>query len=234
MRLRHENMRRKSIIVISILISLSLAGIGRSLWIYDGGTVSGERVVVSRVYDGDTIVVGRGWNRTTIRLIGVDTPETVRPDHPEEFFGPEASAFTRAALESRRVKLELEPNRPGGAIDHYGRTLAYVITDDGKNFNQELIRLGYGRAYTRYPFKYQREFKAAERAARDAGLGIWSLRKKSGDAERNRQGPIIGNTRSRIYHLPGQFGYHKVSPKNRVYFTTAEEAEKARFRKAKN
>ena len=192
-------------------------------------------VVVSTVFDGDTIVVVLSGREVTIRLIGVDTPETGRPDTPVQFYGPEASEFTRRALLGKQVRLEFEaPGRPGGATDKYGRTLAYVLTGEGTNFNLELVRLGYGRAYTKYPFQYQRAFEKAERAARKAGLGMWDKNKRAAWSDPARRGTVIGNVRSRIYHLPGQDGYDRVREKNRIYFPTEEEAQKAGFRKARN
>lgn len=217
---------------ITALLSMLLLAGGHSWWTISGGDIREGRVIVSKVYDGDTVVVGRGWRKTTVRLIGVDTPEISHPDRPVEFYGPEAADFARQRLEGRWVQLELEPGRPGGDTDRYGRTLAYVITEDGKNFNLELVRLGYGRAYTKFPFKYQREFKTAEMQARAEGLGIWSRTKKETWSDPDKQGKIIGNIRSRIYHLPGQYGYDKVSEKNRIYFDTEEDARKAGFRKA--
>ena len=219
---------------ISALIITAILGIGQLFWVHIGGDVKSERVIVTKVYDGDTIVAGRGWKKTTIRLIGVDTPETVHPEKPVQFFGPEASDFTKRSLEGKWIRLELEPDRPGGVKDHYNRTLAYVITEEGKNFNLELVRLGYGRAYTRFSFKYMSEFKQAEAAARKAGLGIWAKAKTAGTENPAKQEKIIGNVKSRIYHLPGRPGYARVSEKNRQYFKTEEEAVKAGYRKARN
>jgi micrococcal nuclease len=220
---------------ISALIVVLFIAAGQTLWTQSGGEIRGERIIVSKVYDGDTIVVGRGWKQTTIRLIGVDTPETVHPDKPVQFYGLEASDFAKRSLLGKWVRLEFDaPNRPGGSIDHYGRTLAYVITEDGGNFDLELVRLGYGRAYTRFPFKYMNEFKAAEHAARAQGRGMWSQEKKAAGSNPETRGKIIGNIRSHIYHLHGQHGYDKVLEKNRVYFSTEEEALKAGYRKARN
>ena len=190
---------------------------------------------VSAVFDGDTIVVVLGGREVTIRLIGVDTPETGRPDTPVQFYGPEASDFTARTLLGKQVWLEYEaPGRPGGATDTYGRTLAYIITGDGTNFNLELVRLGYGRAYTKYPFHYQRAFEKAEKAARKAGVGMWDKDKRAAWSDPVRRGTVIGNIRSRIYHLPGQDGYDRVREKNRIYFRNEEEAQKAGYRKARN
>ena len=123
--------------------------------------------VVERVVDGDTIVV-RGVGR--VRLIGVDTPETVAPGRPVEFFGREASAFTKRLLEGRSVRLEYDRER----TDRYGRTLAYVHLADGTFANAEIIRRGYGHAYTRFPFRYLDRFRQLEREARSVGRGLWN------------------------------------------------------------
>jgi micrococcal nuclease len=216
------------------LILASTAVLGQTFWSCTSGDARSEDVVVTTVYDGDTLVVSLGGHETTIRLIGVDAPETSRPDTPVQFYGPEATDFTRASLEGKRVRLEFEPpDRAGGSIDRYGRSLAYVITGDGRNFNLELVRLGYGRAYTRYPFRYMKEFLAAEESARAAGLGMWAKDKKAAWSSPEKRGRIIGNIRSHIYHLQGQYGYETVAEKNKIYFRTEEEAEKAGYRKAK-
>ena len=194
-----------------------------------------ERVLVTDVIDGDTIKVVRGRRQETVRLIGVDTPETGRPDTPVQFHGPEAALFTRRSLIGKRVRLEFEPpDRPGGSADKYHRTLAYVFTDEGLNFNLELVRLGHGRTYTKYPFRYQREFAEAEQDARAADLGLWNKTKRTEWSDAVRRGNIIGNVRTDIYHLPGQRYYHAIGEKNRIYFQTEEEARKAGFRRAKN
>ena len=104
-----------------------------------------------------------------MRLIGVDTPESVDPRRPVEFFGKEASAFTKRLVEGKRVRLEYDWER----ADRYGRTLAYVHLPDGTFVNAEIILQGYGHAYTRFPFKYLDRFRQFEREARQAGRGLW-------------------------------------------------------------
>ena len=193
------------------------------------------RVLVTDVVDGDTINVLRGRRQETVRLIGVDTPETGRPDTPVQYYGPEAALFTRRALLEKRVRLEFEvPGRPGGATDKYDRTLAYAFTDDGKNFNLEIIRQGFGRAYTKYPFRYQAAFVKAEQAARKAGRGMWNKEHRAVWSDPARRGKVIGNIRTEIYHVPGQRFYDSIGEKNRIYFRTEREAQDAGFRKARN
>ena len=131
---------------------------------------------VARVVDGDTLVVAPNPNPASsegdrIRLIGVDTPETVHPNRSVERFGKEASEFTRRLVEGRRVRLVFDPAE---RQDRYGRTLAYVYLEDGIFLNAEIIRQGYGFAYTRFPFAHLEEFRALEREARDARRGLWA------------------------------------------------------------
>lgn len=72
-------------------------------------------------------------------------------------------------VEGKRVRLEYDWERR----DKYGRTLAYVYLEDGTFLNAEIIRQGYGFAYTRFPFKYLEEFRNLETEAREAGRGLW-------------------------------------------------------------
>lgn len=129
----------------------------------------GNTFKCTRVVDGDTIVVDYHGKLEKVRLIGVDTPETVHPNKPVEYFGKEASNFTRTLVEGKNVNLEFDWQRR----DKYGRLLAYVYLQDGTLLNKKIIEDGYGHAYTRFPFKYLDDFKEAERRAREAGQGLW-------------------------------------------------------------
>ena len=109
-----------------------------------------------------------------MRLIGVDTPETKHPSKPVQYFGKEASAFTRRMVERKRVRLEFDQaNAARGHKDRYGRTLAYVFLEDGTLLNAEIIKQGYGHAYTQFPFSHLEEFRQLEREAREQGRGLW-------------------------------------------------------------
>ena len=103
---------------------------------------------VERVIDGDTIQVRFEGNSYTVRLMGVDAPETKHPTKAVQYFGREASAFTKAHLEGKTVALARD--RTGDTVDRYGRVLRYVLLD-GDNFNARLIREGYAHAYRRFP-----------------------------------------------------------------------------------
>jgi micrococcal nuclease len=133
------------------------------------------RAKVTRHVDGDTVHVTlenppAGFNRVEkIRMIGVDTPETVYPGRDVEYFGREASGFTKRELLGKDVYLALDWD----TRDKYGRLLAYIYTDGGECHNAELIRQGYAHAYTRFPFQFLEEFRNLERQARTAGAGLW-------------------------------------------------------------
>jgi micrococcal nuclease len=146
----------------------------------------GATALVRRAVDGDTLLLA---DHTRIRLLGVDTPETVRPDAPVEPWGPEAHEFTRAHVEGRTVRLEFDKERR----DKYDRVLAYVYLGDWF-LNEELIRVGMGRAITNHPYSeaMKRRFRAAEREAQEKRLGIWSdgvpVRGRHNGAVRTRSG----------------------------------------------
>jgi micrococcal nuclease len=130
--------------------------------------------VVAHV-DGDTVRVRianppQGLEAVeTIRMIGVDTPETVHPRREVEFFGKEASEFTRGRLLGKAVLLAFDWD----LRDRYGRLLAYIYTPGGTCHNAALIREGYGHAYTSFSFQFMDEFRALEQQARQEKRGLW-------------------------------------------------------------
>jgi micrococcal nuclease len=126
---------------------------------------------VARVVDGDTIVIVLNGEKERVRLIGANTPETVKPDWPIEPWGPEASQFTKKFLAQGKVRLEFDGQRR----DKYDRMLAYVWVDD-RMLNEELIRAGLARAEMQYHYSKEMKsrFRRAESEARAAQRGIWS------------------------------------------------------------
>ncbi|MBV9159434.1 MAG: thermonuclease family protein [Candidatus Kaiserbacteria bacterium] len=133
---------------------------------------------VVKVVDGDTIDVSKDGKTVRIRLIGLDTPEVVDPRKPVQCFGKEASAEMKKLISSQSVRLEYDASQ--GRLDKYGRTLAYVYAPlnsnpEGLLVNKYMIAEGYGHEYTyAIPYKYQKDFKAAETAAREAQKGLWA------------------------------------------------------------
>jgi micrococcal nuclease len=129
---------------------------------------------VSRVVDGDTLDVENNQGTIRVRLIGVNTPESVAQSRPDECYGKEASAYVASTMSRTTVTLELDTSKP--LQDKYGRVLAYVRKSDGMLLNKDIIEKGYGYEYTYQGEKYvySQEFKKAESLARENRLGLWS------------------------------------------------------------
>ena len=138
----------------------------------DGGAESGPasvRAFVMRVVDGDTVEARIGGRVEDVRYIGVDTPETVKPDTPVQCFGPRASAFNHRLVERRRVRLDFGVERR----DIYGRLLAYVHLGD-RFVNAALVRRGLARSLTIPPNdRFAPLFRRLELGAARAGRGLW-------------------------------------------------------------
>ena len=146
---------------------------------------------VVKVIDGDTVAVEINGKKETIRLIGIDTPETVDPRKPVECFGIEASNKAKEILTGKSVKLEADSIV--GERDKYGRLLRYIFLEDGTNFNKMMISEGYAYEYTyNSPYKYQDEFKQAEKEAKEAKEGLWA----DGVCESNDTHPVTTNDSS--------------------------------------
>ena len=128
---------------------------------------------VVEVVDGDTVVVDLSGQHETLRLIGVDTPETVDPDQPPECFGAEASAHTKELLPAGT---EIRLTRDVEARDRYDRLLVYVErAEDGLFVNLDLVAGGWADDYPYPPnVAHQREFALAVSQARAEGLGLWT------------------------------------------------------------
>lgn len=130
---------------------------------------------ILRVIDGDTLVADLGdEGEATIRLLGVNTPETVDPRKAAECFGKEASNFTKHELEGKRVILEADPL--ADESDRYGRLLRVVKLLDGTDFNAKLIEQGYAYALIAFPLSPERkhEYKMLEGEAELAERGLWN------------------------------------------------------------
>lgn len=128
---------------------------------------------VTKVVDGDTMDVSINGKVTRLRLIGIDTPEVVDPRKPVQCFGREASAKAKSLLMGQSVRLEADPGQ--GELDKYGRLLRYVFLADGRSFNKLMIEDGYAFEYTyNTPYKYQAEYKSAQKNAQAGKKGLWA------------------------------------------------------------
>lgn len=143
---------------------------------------------VLSVIDGDTVNITYKGKKRSVRLIGVDTPETVHPSKPIEPYGKEAAAFLKNLLKEESVYLRFDREK----IDRYNRLLAYLYrAPDGLFVNLEIIRQGYGRAYTEYPFKLMALFQHYGTRAQKTGKGLYGVEATStiGKAEATVETP---------------------------------------------
>lgn len=207
------------------------------------GTNFAETYKVIRVVDGDTISINYQDKQEKIRLLCVDTPESVHRDKKQNILmGKVASAYAEKRLAGKEIELEFEGSRIRG---NYGRLLAYVIVD-GNNFNLELVRQGLSPYYTKYgkSEKYHQQFIDAEKSARQDKLHIWGdeeltqkyLRLKSKWGQKASTSidtetliptevvNYIGNSKSKKLHLPPCRWALKISNRNKTVFKTKEEA----------
>lgn len=128
---------------------------------------------VSSVVDGDTVKINMNGKTETLRLIGLDTPETLDPRKLVQCFGKEASNKAKELLVGKKVRIETDPSQ--GSKDKYNRTLAYIYLENGLFYNKYMIEQGYAHEYTyNIPYKYQSEFKEAVKRSQDSKLGLWS------------------------------------------------------------
>lgn len=132
-----------------------------------------EKFKVLNVVDGDTVAVEINGQKEVLRLIGINTPETVDPRKPVECFGIEASKKAKEILTGKMVRLEKDETQ--GERDKYNRLLRYVYLEDGTNFNKLMIEEGYAYEYTyNTPYKYQADFKSAQQKAQNEKRGLWA------------------------------------------------------------
>ncbi len=138
-------------------------------------SIEGERVLVTKVVDGDTIDVLLTENQEkTVRFIGIDTPETVDPRRPVGCFGKEASNETKSLLSHKMIVLQQDVSQ----TDKYGRLLRYVFLplENGQILfvNDYLVREGFAKVLTYPPdVKYNEQLREAEKAARQQKKGLW-------------------------------------------------------------
>lgn len=176
-------MKVKRIIIASLASILVIAGIQAAYAVAsNSGAKKPFRLVaidpkayykVTSVIDGDTFEADIGGKPITVRVLGINTPETVDPRKPVECYGKEASNEAKELLAGRKVRLEANPGRE--PLDKYRRYLLYVYRDDGMFYNESMIEHGFAREYTFNGEKYefQGRFRKAEEEAKSQKLGLW-------------------------------------------------------------
>ncbi|MBI4101209.1 thermonuclease family protein [Candidatus Microgenomates bacterium] len=167
--------RKKILFALSVAVLLSLGGAGYAtndrLANYLQQNQPGSHSVIE-VNDGDTITVNINGKAERVRLIGIDTPELHHPEKPVQCFAEAARGFASNLINGNRVRLEADPEDDNR--DLYGRLLRYVYLPDGTLLNAEIIKQGYGFAYTHFPFVKLEEFRTYETQAREQALGLWT------------------------------------------------------------
>lgn len=129
---------------------------------------------VLKVVDGDTIVVDVRGKRETVRLLGIDTPESVDPRKPVQCFAKAATEKIKSFVQGKFVILVDELDMQGDR-DRYGRLLRYVYLPDSKRtfVNGEMVKMGYAFSFREYPTKMLTKFNDFEKYARENNLGLW-------------------------------------------------------------
>ena len=177
-------MNPKQAIIIIIIAGIAYFFGGESVLNFSGNEAGNQdfvQAVIVRAVDGDTAVVKIDGQEKRVRFLGVDTPETVHPNKPVQFFGKEASNFTKESLNGRRVWLEYDSNPQV----RNGRHLAYIWLNNPATinestmresmFNAKLLLGGYAKVMIIKPNKrYESEFKKFQEEAKRARLGVWS------------------------------------------------------------
>ena len=190
---------------IGIAVAQTNSTLPRSYPVEDFSADTAYEVV--RVIDGDTVKIHYNGKATNVRLIGIDTPETVHPNKPVEAYGNEASNFTKNLLQGESVYLRFDTDRR----DTFDRLLAYLYrAPDGLFVNLEIVRQGYGHVYTQFPFKYMELFQYYGNRARTAGKGLYRLSQPSVEAgetsaavESETDGEVYVTRTGKKYHREG-------------------------------
>ncbi len=174
-----------------------------------------EKALVTRVIDGDTIVVLLDGREEKVRLIGIDTPEKGRP------YFYEATRKTAELVLGKEVKLEKDVSER----DKYGRLLRYVYAG-GLFVNAELVRHGYAMVYTYPPdVKYSDYFLKLQQEARDKNLGLWGIESENSVSKENgNSNYYVASKKSDVFHYPDCIWAKKISPYNLIKFPTREDA----------
>lgn len=161
--------------IVFLMLSIAVPYAEQQGWLNLAGQAAQDNqpglYAVTRFVDGDTITVDMNGKAEKVRFIGVDTPETKKPDSPVQCYGAAAAAFTKNFISDKRVRLvsdSLSTDR-----DRYDRILRYVYLTDGTNVNEKLISEGYGFYYPHFPFTKSAEFSAAQESARSNNRGLW-------------------------------------------------------------
>ena len=168
--------------------------------------------LVTRIVDGDTIEINYNSTTEKVRMIGIDTPETVKPNTEVQPYGKEASAFTKSMLLNKYVSLEFDEQER----DKYNRLLAYVYIDDVM-YNKTLLEKGLAHVATFPPnIKYVEDFIQIEAQAKSDKIGLWEFYTDETVSEVNAE--YIANSSSKKIHLLSCTYGKNIAIYNKEYF----------------
>jgi micrococcal nuclease len=172
-----KRQKKKLISLLLALIFISVSSLGQHYgWFSSAAKVAQTDqpglYTINHFVDGDTIAVNMNGKSETIRFVGVDTPETHKPNTPVQCYGPAAAAFTKTTI-GDGGKVRLEADAKSTNRDRYNRLLRYVYLPDGRLLNELLIQNGYGFYYPYFPFTKKAQFAADEKMAMAAHKGLW-------------------------------------------------------------
>src|SRR5476651_50748 len=170
--------RHKVLSLVIFLIALAYVGAAQAGWLKSTPKTVQQSdpslYTIDHYVDGDTIAVNMNGTVETIRFIGVDTPETHKPNTPVQCYGELAAANTKTEISKfGKVRLQADPldtNR-----DVYGRLLRYVYLPHGTLMDEQIIKTGYGFAYLGFPFTKSDQFAAAGQTAQASKVGLWAV-----------------------------------------------------------
>lgn len=198
-----------------------------------------EKAIVSKHVDGDTVYVRfDDGKEEKVRFIGVDTPETVHPSKDVEYYGKEASDYTKDKLFGKTIYLEKDVSE----TDRYGRLLRYAWLDIPKEINEETVRKymfnailvieGYAQVSTFPPnVKYVDYFTQFQKEAIGQNKGLWkSDSKEEVISDKKTEGKFVGSTESDKYHYPTCRWAEKILKENEIWFNTVEEAKNVGYK----
>jgi micrococcal nuclease len=254
---------KKIVSLLSALILLFISGITAYFTISSNNSTDDQDLYeVTHVSDGDTITVKDSKGESfKVRYIGMDTPESVKPNTPVQCFALKASDYNKSLVNGKKVKMEKDVEDK----DRYDRLLRYIYIDadnDGKYdemVNDKLVKEGYAKVATFPPnIKYVEKFLASQKSAQENNLGLWKDCNQTISTVTptmtlmpttnisitaavlgNNDCKIKGNINSageKIYHMPGQRYYDTTiveENKGEKYFCDENQAISEGFRKSK-
>lgn len=174
---RRKLSRKHQASLLGLLVALALAVAQSQGWLSQAtqGVETSQPGLysINHYIDGDTISVNMAGQAQEVRFIGIDTPETHKPNTPVQCYGPAAAAYTKSRIVAAGGKVRLSSDSLSTNRDRYNRLLRYVYLPDNTNLNEQLVQNGYAFYYPYFPFSKSSTFAKAEQTAQTAHKGLW-------------------------------------------------------------